>query len=294
LAVIKIWPIKGRLDHPLNYIKDPEKTRAYSGTGNEKEEKMIREAIQTLEGVVAYAADESKTMGEEFVTGVSCEPNSALEEFMEVKRRFGKEDKILAYHAYQSFKPGEVSPELAHKIGVEFSKRAWGDFQVVVATHLNTSSLHNHFVVNSVSLIDGKKLRAKWWVELRKISDEICREHKLSVVENPKGKSMPYNVAVAERDGRPTRLMIARQIIDEVIEVSPTITEFQTNLRSLGFVVQLDENRKYWTIKQFNWERPIRMHRYLLHNKNGECCTVKMANDASPFWRMLHAVFHTS
>jgi hypothetical protein len=105
MAVMKIWPIKGRLDHPLNYIKNPEKTRNLNGSGNEKEEKMIRDAIHSLEGVVDYAIDESKTVMGEFVTGVNCNPDSAKEEFVEVKKYYGKEDKIIAYHAYQSFKP---------------------------------------------------------------------------------------------------------------------------------------------------------------------------------------------
>jgi hypothetical protein len=117
---------------------------------------------------VDYATDDSKTATGEFITGVNCNPESAHEEFIEVKKHYGKEDKIIAYHAYQSFKPGEVSPEVVHEIGVEFAKRAWNDYQVVIATHLNTHSLHNHFVVNSVSHVHGKKLRAKWWVDLKK------------------------------------------------------------------------------------------------------------------------------
>lgn len=77
---------------------------------------------------------------------------------MTTKQRFGKLDGNVAYHGYQSFNIGEVTPEEAHKIGMETAKRMWGkNFEVVVTTHLNTENLHNHFVVNSVSFRTGRK-----------------------------------------------------------------------------------------------------------------------------------------
>lgn len=73
----------------------------------------------------------------------------------------GKTDRILAFHGEQSFKEGEVTPELAHEIGVRLANEMWGDrFQVVVTTHLNTDHIHNHFVLNSVSFKDGKSIIA--------------------------------------------------------------------------------------------------------------------------------------
>ena len=83
---------------------------------------------------------------------------STLEDMINTKKRFNKTDGILAYHAYQSFKENEVTPELAHEIGIKLAEEMWGDkFEVVVSTHLNTNHIHNHFVINSVSFIDGKK-----------------------------------------------------------------------------------------------------------------------------------------
>ena len=77
---------------------------------------------------------------------------------MSVKHRYGKEDGIMAYHVIQAFAPGEVTPEVAHEIGIKLAERMWGDrFEVVVSTHLDHEHIHNHFVFNSVSFVDGKK-----------------------------------------------------------------------------------------------------------------------------------------
>ena len=74
---------------------------------------------------------------------------------------FGKEGGILAFHGEQSFKEGEVTPELAHEIGVKLAEEMWGErFQVIVTTHLNTKHIHNHFLLNSVSFKDGKGIIA--------------------------------------------------------------------------------------------------------------------------------------
>lgn len=107
-----------------------------------------------------------------------------------MQRRFGKAGGNVAYHAYQSFKTGEVTAEECHRIGVETARRLWGnDRQVLVATHFNTGTYHNHFVVNPVNMWTGKKLEAKYEVyyKLRDMSDRVCKEHGLSVVKIPSG-----------------------------------------------------------------------------------------------------------
>ena len=134
MAVTKIWPVKDSLARGGDYAQNPDKT-IYSD----------------LQNVLHYAANEEKTVeGEEqamFVTGVNCNRDTAFQEMQAVKERFGKTGGNVAYHAYQSFKPGEVTPELCHRLGVELAKRMWGDeYQVLVATHFNTGTYHNHFV----------------------------------------------------------------------------------------------------------------------------------------------------
>lgn len=95
-----------------------------------------------------------------FVTGINCDAQRAYEQMTAVKERFGKKSGNVAYHAYQSFKPGEVTPEQCHAIGLELARELWGsDYQVLVATHLDRNHLHNHFLVNSVSFRTGKKFQ---------------------------------------------------------------------------------------------------------------------------------------
>ena len=95
----------------------------------------------------------------QLVTGIHCRPDHAWEDMRAVQERFGKTDGVVALHAYQSFREGEVTPEQCHEIGVALARKVWGKrFQVLVATHMNTDNLHNHFVINSVSYVGPKKL----------------------------------------------------------------------------------------------------------------------------------------
>ena len=248
MAVTKIWPVRGRLDHPIAYAMNPEKTDA----------KLFPDS---LEDVMNYAVNEEKTEKKFYVSGINCNPAIARSEFQIVKEQYGKPGGIIVYHAYQSFSEGEVTPAEAHRIGMEFAKTVWGDkYQVVVATHLNTHCLHNHFVVNSVSFRDGKRCRQKQWTELSRISDEICKEHQLSIVERH-GKGLPQQLAKAERAGAPTRLVIAREALDEGLARCCNLRELKSFLFSLGYICQFDDNRKYWTIRQRDWKRPIRLVR---------------------------------
>jgi hypothetical protein len=160
---------------------------------------------------------------------------------MVVKRRWHKEDGRLAYHGYQAFLEGEgkITAEQAHEIGVKLAQEVWGDrFEVVVATHLNTDHYHNHFLINSVSFMDGYKyVRMKSdYEQMRKVSDRLCREYKLHVVENPsnsKGKS--YNEWMAERDGKTSVRGTIREDIDYAIKLSRTEKQFAQVMKDLGY-----------------------------------------------------------
>ena len=105
---------------------------------------------------------------------------------------------IQGFHAFQSFAEGEVTPEQAHTIGVKLAEEMWGDrFEVVVSTHLNTKHYHNHFVINSVSFKDGKRYYDKrdTYAELRSISDSLCAEYGLSVLEEKACRNSKINYA---------------------------------------------------------------------------------------------------
>lgn len=255
MAVTKIWAIKGRLDAPLNYVANPEKTKNPSYSDS---------ALEALADVIDYAANEDKTERHFYVSGINCNTTCARRQFVTVKKQFDKEDGILAFHAYQSFATGEVTPDTAHEIGMKLAEAMWGDrFQVIVATHLNTNCLHNHFVINSVSFRDGKKYHdcKETYQKLRDTSDRICREHGLSIVENPMSKGVSQSLYKAEQSGMPTRYNIARSAIDEAVSKSCNLKEFSMHLKSMGYSVQLNPNRKYWTISCPGWTKPIRMAR---------------------------------
>jgi hypothetical protein len=254
MAVTKIWNIRGRAESPLEYITNPEKTlREF--TESEK---------QALADVIAYAADEDKTEQFFYTTGINCSVEFARDQFNATKIRFGKTGGNVAYHAYQSFREGEVTPDEAHAIGVQLARELWGDrFQIVVATHVNTKCTHNHIVINSVSFKDGLKFHdcKDTYRQLKEASDRICLERGLSIVENPKGKGVNQYVYKMEKAGMPTRYNIARQAIDEAVYLSLNIEEFKYELRKRGYSYRFDPQRKYWTITPPGGRKPIRIHK---------------------------------
>ena len=155
MAVSKLWPVTVRLATVLDYSSNPEKT-------TKSKSKYSDADYQALRDVVAYAKDGEKTERELFCEGIHCNPQTAREQFITVKEQFDKPDGIQAYHGYLSFEETDITPELAQQVGMAFAERMWGDrFQVLVTTHLNTEHLHCHFVVNSVSFRDGKRLQNK-------------------------------------------------------------------------------------------------------------------------------------
>lgn len=254
MAVTKIWNIKGRAESPLEYITNPEKTlREF--TESEK---------QALADVIAYAANEDKTEQFFYTTGINCSVEFARDQFNATKIRFGKTGGNVAYHAYQSFREGEVTPDEAHAIGVQLARELWGDrFQMVVATHVNTKCTHNHIVINSVSFRDGLKFHdcKDTYRQLKEASDRICLERGLSVVENPKGKGVNQYVYKMEKAGMPTRYNVARQAIDEAVSLSLNIEEFKYELSKRGYNYRFDPQRKYWTVTPPGGRKPIRIHK---------------------------------
>lgn len=178
MAVTSIWKVEGRLARVLGYAGNPDKAE---GSPDEWE-------LQGVGAAILYAADPGKTERQLYVTGVNCLPATALEEMNATKRQYGKTGGIVAFHGYQAFAPGETDPATAHEVGVALAQELWGGrFEVVVATHLDKAHLHNHFVVNSVSFADGRRFHrdAACYRAMREASDELCREHGLSVVESP-------------------------------------------------------------------------------------------------------------
>ena len=230
MAVTKIWPIKDSLRRVVDYARNPAKTE-----------------YTDLQTVLHYAANGEKTEhGAEkimYVTGINCSRDRAFREMYAVQESFGKTGGNVAYHAYQSFKPGEVTPELCHQMGVELAKRMWGEgHQVLVATHFNTGTYHNHLVINSVNMWDGRKFDCskRAYYELRRLSDELCEEHGLSVIRAPGGRT-PRSIYFAEKNGEPTRYNLMRQAIDEAAAIARTPRDFDAIMRAKGAAGRTEE-----------------------------------------------------
>ena len=221
MAVTSLWRVKGYIGKVLLYAENPDKT-------TNPETIPVAEELNrdTLEDVISYAGREEATNQRQLVWGVNCTAENARREMMAVKKQFGKEDGTIAYHGYQSFKEGEVTPELAHQIGIELATKLWGDrYQVLVATHLDKDShIHNHFVINTVSFVDGIKFYRSNsdYQQMRDLSDRLCREHGLSVVRHPEGKRKNYSEWSAEQNGKPTHSGLIRADIDRAIAASVT------------------------------------------------------------------------
>ena len=253
MATTSIWRVKGWLGKVVVYVENPDKTT------NPKfftDKDMAEQDGQELSDVIRYAVNSEKTQktGNEdgtplhrFVSGINCSPATARDEMLAVKKRFGKEDGTVAYHGYQSFAPGEATPELAHEIGVNLATRLWGDrYQVIVATHLDKENhLHNHFVLNTVSFADGIKYHRtrKDYHEMQTVSDALCREYGLSVIEQPQqGRGKQYGEWRAEQEQRPTWRGLIRSDIDEAIRQAMTERQFFDALRKKGYEVKVGKN----------------------------------------------------
>lgn len=226
MATTKIWDIQTRLDNVIDYVVNEKKTN--------------KESYYNLHRVVEYAKAGYKTEEQLYVTSLNCSEDTVLQEMIQTKKIFEKEEGVLGYHAFQSFCEGEVTPEIAHKIGVKLAEELWGDrFQVVVTTHLNTHCLHNHFVVNSVSFIDGKKYydNNKTYALMRQTSDNLCREYGLIVLKEKPTKKCKIDYTkfykgYVQNSNYHTQ---TKQDIDYAITQSDTYKEFENLLKAMDY-----------------------------------------------------------
>ena len=226
MATTKIWDIQTKLDRVLDYVMDKIKTDEAN--------------YYDLHRVAEYVKASYKTEEQLYVTGINCTEDNAYEEMVQIKQAFNKEDGVLGYHAIQSFAEGEVTPELAHKIGVQLAEELWGDrFQVIVTTHLNTNHIHNHFLLNSVSFVDGKKYydNDKTYALMRYTSDCICRENKLSVLkEKVCGKfNIDYTKYLKTYNKKSNYHNTTKKDIDFAIAQADTYKEFENLLKRMDY-----------------------------------------------------------
>ena len=252
MAVTKIWDVKSHLGALIAYVSNTEKT-----VSNCSEE--------TLKALVEYGVDDIKTEERKYVAAINCSADGAATEFNRLnKMHFGKSDTI-AYHAFQSFAPGEVDAETAHKIGVQLANELWGDnFPIVVATHLDRGHLHNHFALPATGFDLTRYHDCKeTYLKMREVSDRLCLEYGLSVVKHPqRGKTRHIGEIKAESEGKQTVRSLIRRDMDAAIEHCFTYPQFVSTFQALGYT--LEWRGKYLRI------RPDQSKRFYRMDKLGE------------------------
>ena len=250
MATTGFWPIKGRLKDAIDYAENPDKTT---------DRKYLDEDLYSA---LRYAANDEKTDKKMYVSAINCPKQLAYETMMDTKRRYGKLGGNVAYHGYQSFKTGEVTPEEAHNIGMETARRMWGDdYEIVVTTHLNTDNIHNHIVVNSVSFRTGRKFEnhISDHYRLREISDAVCQEYGKSVLKNAKFYGGEKGAYWVHKNGGMTHRDILRRDIDEVLSKVSIYRHFFEYLENLGYEVRGDVDSPNLSVIAEGWQRPVRL-----------------------------------
>ncbi len=256
MATTNIRPIKKRLDHVLDYAGNEKKVT------NDKYGKTY--TYNELHNVLEYAQADYKTEKRLFVTGINCNSEDAYRQMLITKKNYNKTGGILGYHIIQSFKEGEVTPELAHKIGIELCEELFGDrFEVVVSTHLNTKHYHNHIVLNSVSFKDGKKYydTHETYSLIRRTSDNLCREYGLSVLKEKKckGSNINYDNFYKKYASKNNYQNTAKRDLDLAIAQAYSFDDFKNLMRKLDYEVIFRSGKI--SIKGKNYKRNIRIER---------------------------------
>ena len=239
MAVTSIWPYKNTVRKCIDYVMNPDKTNEENWQDFHKDSKGQLEFSESERDEAVYLISG--------IGGVDCSTvdNAALD-FQLTKEAWDKCGGRQCYHGYQSFAAGEITPEIAHEIGVRLAQTLWGNrFQVIVATHVNTEHIHNHFVINSVSISDGYKFynSPEDYQAMRSISDELCLEYGLSVVLEPSAEGVKN-----WRKEKAGKVNIRNEIcrdIDDIISRSNNIYEFYDKLKESGYELKVGNNIKY-------------------------------------------------
>ena len=245
MAYTSLIPVR-RLDRAVKYVRDKSKTTKPS----------------SLEEAVDYALNRDKTESVCFETGLSCLCETAFFDMRANNLRWHKTGGVQGYHLVQSFAEGEVTPELAHQIGVELADQLLsGRYQAIVTTHLNTSHIHNHIVWCAVALDNGRKYHSNarsYYTEVRAKSDALCRQYGLSVIETPESErgKRQYAKWQAETSGQPTWRTAIRMDVDEAISMALTWRQFLAILEQKGYEIRM--GRKYPTLRPPGKERFVR------------------------------------
>lgn len=230
-----------------------------------------KQSISAMKGVINYCCQDKKIYDEisnqRLVSGINCDGENAFSEFLATKKSYKKTNGMNFYQYVQSFSPEEnITPQQAHEVALEFAEKAWQGYEVLVATHCDAQHIHSHFVINSVSFENGKKLRQNpnTLNSLRALSDEICRQHNLSTLEpyrkdGIKISTREYRTAVK---GQSWKFKLMNDI-DKAMNISGSKEDFINAMSIMGYSVTWTRDRKYIT---YQCPNKMRCRDIKLHN----------------------------
>ena len=178
-----------------------------------------------LDLAINYAVNPDKTDEEVLTAYLNCDKGHACNQMLATKEAKNNRDGVQYYHIIQSFKPGEITPELALEIAQAFAKEHLADYEVVIGVHVDKEHIHAHMVFNSVNLVTGRKYHSNaksYYQQIRTISDKLCREHGLSVImEGKPSKAVSYIEWLRQSKGQPTfRSMLEADLRDAIADAN--------------------------------------------------------------------------
>lgn len=226
-----------------------------------------RTESQAVSDIIDYVENPQKTDNGKLITGYGCDSQTADAEFLLAKRQYlaatGRvrgADDVIAYHVRQSFKPGEIIPEEANRLGVEFAKRfTKGNHAFVVCTHIDKSHIHNHIIWSAVNVDCDRKFRNFWGSTraVRRLSDTICIENGLSIVEDPKPHGKSYNKWLGDQ-AKPSHREHLRVMIDRALEQKPA--DFDALLKLLSEMgCEVSRRGHSYRLKLPAWDKVARI-----------------------------------
>ena len=226
-----------------------------------------RTESRAISDIIDYVENPQKTDNGRLITGYGCDSRTADAEFLLAKRQYiaatgrvrGKDD-VIAYHVRQSFRPGEITPEEANRLGVEFAKRfTKGKHAFVVCTHIDKSHVHNHIIWSAVNTDCDRKFRNFWGSTraVRRLSDTICVEAGLSIVENPKPHGKSYDKWLGDQ-AKPSHRELLRLAIDRALAQKPADLDALFQLLREGGC-EVSKRGKSYRLKRPGWDRAARL-----------------------------------
>jgi hypothetical protein len=194
-----------------------------------------------LEQAIQYALNGDKTEGRILTAHQNCDPGLEYRQMMDTKQDIGKIGGRQCYHIIQSFKPGEVTPELALEIAKKFAEEYLTGYEVVIGTHVDKNHIHSHLVFNSVNGQTGKKYHVttqEYYSQIRAVSDRLCREHGLSVImEGSSSKAVSYIEWLRQSKGQPTFRSMLEADLRTAIEDANDLGHFFMLMEHMGWEI---------------------------------------------------------